>query len=241
MLNNRLRHMSKTVSYRAKVAVTFAVLFALSISLSACGSKPSSSGPPGFAPNPALLNQAAMNNPKAKGEAVALVMATEILDAGTNPFLNKLPKIDIPIATPVDTGPEIVDLDIPTPQNLTLLGVIAGANGKASTALLSLGEGNASEMVKNGDVIFVSGQRVSVSEVRDDSVDLMYPDNDLRTLFLPDIIGYGSSNDASVATGSEGSDGSVTTPPAGSSRNLGDILNGLKENTKKVIEDLTDP
>ncbi len=245
MLNNKPTQQEKRDSYHAmlpKAAIVFGVLLSLSFSFSACGGKPTSSGPPGFAPNPALLNQAAINNQKTKGEAVALVMATEILDAGTNPFLNKLPKVDIPVTAPVDTGPDIVELDIPTPQNLTLLGVLAGANGKQSTALLSLGEGSASEMVKRGDVIFVSGQRVEVSEVRKDAVDLMYPDNDLRTLFLPDIIGYSGSRDTSVASADgEGSEGASAPPQATSGKSLGDILSGLKDNTKKVIETLADP
>lgn len=217
------------------------LLVAVMMLASACSPPPSSSvsGPPGAGaakstadptaakrppglpgPSPMMGPPSVVSNkPAEKNSLIAL--ASEILTAGTNPFLSKLPKPKVeisPEAVPGETveAPPMADAF----ANFQLLGVVF--KDSKSMALLSLGAETGTEMVRVGDMFFANGSQISVKSIGRDEVALekLGPAPEVKILPLPSIVGYGatSSSNAPAVDSAEGAAVAGTPSHAGGGR-----------------------
>jgi len=178
-----------------------------------------------------------------------LSMAKEILDARSNPFLNKLPIPDIVSQGP--QGTEDVNPSTQAFQSVVLSGIVK--RGSHWMALLKMANGS-SEMVKSGDVLNIEGQMMKVGEIRSTSVDVFPLGADkekdkmaekTRTLFLPDIIGFGAGSAVPDAGRTMPRGNTGTETPSGQGKGLSDIFKGLTENlsdkSSEILNGLQEP
>lgn len=202
--------------------------------------------PPLTAPVAALPQPAAAGNQMGRQ---VMSLAKEILDARSNPFMNKLPIPDLIAADPAAGGE-------PSPADQTFQSVMLSGVVKRGThwmALLKLGD-RGTEMVKEGDVLSVEGQMMRITQIRENAVNVMPlgaekdPDQGAaktRTLFLPDIIGFGGGSGSPVPSRmpSHSPAGSETAPSSG--KGLSDIFKGLTENlsdkSSEILNGLQEP
>jgi hypothetical protein len=165
---------------------------------------------------------AVTSTPNANG----FLMATEIILAGKNPFAVKLPKPkpDPNVAqppggqTPGGQTPVIVEKPLPPPDpfaQITLNGVLY--NPRTPLALISAG-GDASKIVRKGDILMGTGGPVIVTAISPNHVEVATLSNrkNKRVLTLPDIVGYipqggSSKKDNSAGPAPQSNDG--PTPP----------------------------
>jgi len=162
--------------------------------------RPGVSGPPG---GPGAPKRTVQRTVVATGPKIAL--AEEIVLAKTNPFLSKLPKINVSVAVATDsgTGQPVVQAADPF-AGLTLVGVVF--NPSKAIALISVGGSTA--LLKKGDTFANGAAQLKISSVTRDGVDVVtVGGGEKTTLGLPDIIGYqnlGATSSGSSDSGPEG-------------------------------------
>ena len=126
-------------------------------------------------------------------------LASDLISAGVNPFLNRLPKA-LQIETATADGSTAAQ-NTPPPADpldaVKLMGIIYSA--KYPIALVSVsGARSSSQLVRVGDLLTLSNGRALVARITPDSVDVQLQDRsqERRTLSIPDIIGYAANNNA---------------------------------------------
>ncbi len=150
------------------------------------------------------------------GNLVAL--AADIITAGTNPFMNKLPKPEGPIPSSAggDTAASAPEPADPF-QNVSLQGVMYSA--RMPMALVSLAGGEAqSQIVNMADKRFITvdGGQLRVLSIKPTGIEVEEVNSKQRkTLSLPNIIGYSST--ASGGSGTEKTENQAKKSSAASS------------------------
>lgn len=180
-------------------------------------------------------------------------LASEIIAAGVNPFLSRLPK-PVKVETANADGssatanakpaaPPVDPLDA-----VTLLGIVYSA--KSPIALISVvGSASTSQLVRPGDVITLTDGQATVARITQSSIDihLLGEKKDKKTLPIPDIVGYGSSKASSepstsgAEAGGEGASSGATpsaAPAAPSAGMSGSTGGGPLSNLKKLADGL---
>lgn len=155
------------------------------------GLPPGVSGPGGKAP---VSGAPIARRPKKSGakdtKGVKIALAEEIVLAKTNPFLSKLPKINVNINlgtnTPANVGTQTA---IDPFAGLTLLGIVF--NPDKAIALVSMG-GGATALLSKGDTFSGGASELKIGKISRDSVEVTTSTGEKTQLFLPDIIGYQS-------------------------------------------------
>lgn len=133
---------------------------------------------------------------KTQSIEMKIARAIEIVEAGTNPFLIKLPPVLTPtLDEPTEGRSESREFEDPF-QNLSLLGIIHGK--EQAFALLSMGsdsDGSATAMFSKGQEFTVGSSLMKVIEIGTDYVDMeaLSPLQKRQTLQLPSIIGFGAA------------------------------------------------
>jgi hypothetical protein len=131
-------------------------------------------------------------------------LASEVIVAGSNPFLDRLPKPIVEAAPSTDTNTVASTAPPADPlDSIALLGI--AYHPKAPMALISVTGADAqTQMVRKGDILTVETEAVKVANIGPESVELQRTgaSTEKRTLNLPSIIGFGSS---STDTGGENS------------------------------------
>lgn len=152
----------------------------------------------------AVSAEATDSNPTAKKgggrESMGIPHAGEILAAGKNAFLNKLPrpKIEEPSLPPPGQVPDgVMNLPPPPPppprhplEGVRLSGIVF--NSKTPMALLGGYDGGQSKIVRQGDTVVINNHDVKVLTITRDSVELMESGNkgSKKTLSLPSMVGF---------------------------------------------------
>lgn len=184
------------------IPIVLSAVFLLSMVLTGCGGStptgPSSMGAPDLRAPTAGGVVNATKAAAAQTLALKIALASEIIDAATNPFLNKLP---ITIEAKADTT-ETAAVDAPPPidpfQGLNLVGVVY--KPKNAIALISFtGEiGDGTKLLKVGDPIMAGGVQLKVTKIDQNRVDIQEVGGgkSTRTLFLPELVGYQSLSGA---------------------------------------------
>jgi uncharacterized membrane protein YgcG len=199
----------------------------------AVGQPPKPAGPPVAVAPPSAPTQPASAEPAADpaepkpapapitkieqaGNEVAL--AAEILAAATNPFLSRLPKPNTLAVTPEGNVTPVENI-LPPPdpfESISLLGIVY--NPKSPIALLSVGGGESqSQLVRNGEVLFVDGGQIKVTAIRQDGIELqsLGSGKEKRSLSLPSIVTYSGRDGAAGAGGSTGGGGGGASSGSG--------------------------
>ena len=157
-----------------------------------------------------------------------IALAQELLDARTNPFLSKLPKINVVLnAGGSSDSTATVTAPVADPfEGLTLLGVVV--NPKQSMALLSVG--GETQMLKGGEVFSSGVSQLKIGKITLDSADIQTVGNgsQKKTLSIPDIIGFQSADSAGGGAGEGSAADSSEKPESGKSLldNLNSIIDG---------------
>lgn len=158
-------------------------------------------------------------------------LASEIIFAKANPFLDRLPKpiVEVPkegegTATPVKT-----DLPPDPFDSISLLGIAYHAHSPMALIAVSGGE-TQTQMVRAGDLLMMDGGQIKVVAIHQDSVDFQKvgTGGEKRTMSLPSVIGYASSGaKASAATtGETGEKAASPTSAAKKASGLGGMFDG---------------
>jgi hypothetical protein len=206
------------------------------------------SDPSANQPNkPGLFNPLASLN-KVEEAGNLLSLASEMIGAGTNPFLSRLPKPILPESSnPEDPQPTQAAPAVANPLDaIKLVGIVYSPLSPIALVAVD-GAQQASQLVHLGDSITLGGARAIVRKITQSAIDIQATDEtkEKRTVNIPDIIGYGApktDSTSSEATNSAAADpvsatratasssGASTTPSPGSSP---------LENLKKLAEGLT--
>jgi len=121
-------------------------------------------------------------------------LASEIIAAGVNPFLSRLPKPLQPDTEKPDQTPQVAAPPAADPlDSVKLLGIVY--NPKTPIALIAItGAKYPSQVVKAGDLIALEAEQALISHITQQSIDiqLMGPKKESRTMTIPDIVGYNS-------------------------------------------------
>jgi hypothetical protein len=151
-------------------------------------------------------------------------LASEIIAAGTNPFLSHMPKPLIAETGNVDAG-QTATTEAPAPpadplDGVKLLGIVYSP--QAPIALVAVeGAESASQLVKPGDLISLgTGQEARIARITQGSIDVQLSgtQKEKRTFVIPDIVGYGANKAepaAKPATDEESPGSSPTGAPTG--------------------------
>jgi hypothetical protein len=134
-------------------------------------------------------------------------LASAIINAGTNPFLDRLPK---PLVATADNGNATPDQPAADPfEGINLMGIIY--HPKNPLALISTGEGGKSQLIRKGADIVLSGNLAQVTSITRDGIEfqLQGGNKEKRTFSLPNIIEY-------AAVGKDASSSSAGTETGGS-------------------------
>jgi hypothetical protein len=166
---------------------------------------------------------------KVEQDGIMVELASEIIMAGANPFLDRLPKPVVATATP-ETGSGSTDtttaaaLPADPFASISLLGI--AYHPTAPMALISVTGGESqTQMVRKGDVLTVDTGAIKVAGIGPESVDLQRvgANTEKRTMSLPSIIGFGTSANASGQSGESGEAGKgpAGAMPSGPSAGMG--------------------
>ena len=178
-------------------------------------------------------------------------LASEIIAAGVNPFLSRLPKPLLPDTEKPDQTPQVAEPPAADPlDSVKLLGIVY--NPKTPIALVAITGGKyPSQVVRTGDLLALDAGQALVSRITQQSIDiqLMGAKKENRTMTIPDIVGYNSlkANPSESPEAGETSESGVggtkvkppsmpempSTPPVGrtskSSANAPSPLSNLKK------------
>jgi len=130
---------------------------------------------------------------KISGYSVA--KADDLLNADTNPFLNKSPIPEVVMAPEGGTEGQSTEPVAPPAdpyQGITLTGILYNPNNPV--ALLSVGDDvdSSRQLIKKGETFYNNGQGFKVVNMTKSRVDIKLNNGSgIRTLYLPEIIGYG--------------------------------------------------
>ncbi|WP_303672946.1 hypothetical protein [Vampirovibrio chlorellavorus] len=161
-------------------------------------------------------------------------LASAIIAAKANPFLDWLPKPLLTSDLSGDTSSATAATATPTDpfDGVTLLGVMS--HGKKAMALIGVGDGR-NQFAEQGSVITLGAGMAKVTAIRSDSVDfqLLGKEPQIRTLTLPDIIGYSPSASSGGNIGGEASEAQLpsglSVPGATADNKSGSALENLKQ------------
>lgn len=160
-------------------------------------------------------------------------LASVIITAKANPFLDWLPKPIEMSSTPNGSVPESIPVDPFATVNL--LGVICSAQSKVG--LVSV-DGNQTQFVKKGSFVTLETGSAEVLEVRANGIDLrlLNEGNQKRTFTLPDIVGYSPKDSTTDQASVNSADTSpVNATISGSPSSEGPALPALGQ-LKKIME-----
>lgn len=161
-------------------------------------------------------------------EGRTIRLASAILTAGANPFLNRLPK---PPAEPSSPANEPA-ISVPPPvdpfNSISLAGILY--NAKSPMALVAVADGgaagetgnNSSQIVGVGSVLPASGGTLRVTGIQRDRVEFQRVDGnkrERRTLSLPSIVGFEPHGNGERDEESTSPNAAASTPPAENRQN----------------------
>lgn len=190
-------------------------------------------------PNAALTPGASTVNslgPTARVEQAGntVELASSIIAAKANPFLDWLPKPLLTSDSSGDTASAAVSASTPADpfDGVTLLGIMS--HGKKAMALIGVGDGQ-NQFAEQGSVIALGAGMAKVTAIRSDSVDfqLLGKESQVRTLTLPDIIGYSPSASSGANIRGDASEAqlpnSLSLPGASADNKNSSALENLKQ------------
>lgn len=160
----------------------------------------------------------------------SVLKADDLLSAATNPFLNKAPIVVE--AAPTSSEPN-GDANTPVAPpadpyaGITLTGILY--NPHNPVALMSVGEDvdGGRQLLKKGDTFYNNGQGFKVVNMTKSRVDIKQSSGgNVRTLYLPEIIGYGKG----------GSTESVSSAPTEDKQSVKDMSDSLKQKLEQITE-----
>lgn len=164
-------------------------------------------------------------------------LASSIILAKANPFLDWLPKPLVPADPSVDaTSAAGVTAPVADPfEKLALLGVVF--HGKKAMALIGLGDSQ-NQFAEVGDLINLGAGVAKVVAVRTNAVDLQLAGKSasVRTLILPDIVGYAASSGSGAKEASASSAPSSNLSLLSPGGSTSDKTNSTLENLRKIFE-----
>jgi hypothetical protein len=163
-----------------------------------------------------------------------LELATSIIAANTNPFLNRLPKPLVEAVTPEAPPPVFSDPF----EGIALLGVIY--NSKQPMAFISEG-GEPASLKKAGDVLNGGAIRVVQVGQADVTLQTVGVSKEKRTLTLPDIVGYASSKKNPGEPPKQTEKPNVPPPPQRRLRNLEKVSEHPPNPAKEADVTLQEP
>ncbi|MCE3234120.1 MAG: hypothetical protein K0Q50_300 [Vampirovibrio sp.] len=144
-------------------------------------------------------------------------LASEIIFAKANPFLDRLakPMVEIPAETGGSTAPVQVDLPPDPFESVSLLGIAYHSQSPMALIAVSGGE-TQTQMVRAGDLLMMDGGQIKVVVIRPDSVDFQKvgTGGEKRTMSLPSVIGYSSSGAKDAAADSNNSGAATASKSA---------------------------
>jgi hypothetical protein len=175
-----------------------------------------------------------VSNVEQAGNTVEL--ASAIISAKGNPFLNKLPKPDVSVSDPgVITDPGAAPPPPANPlENISLLGVVYSR--KNPLALVSVGGGeNQSQLVHKGEVLIMDGGQVKVIAIKPDSIELEVVEGKQREIkSLPSILNYAASSAGGGNSSSVGiSPGGATVSAHGGEKSSASGRSSTKDTADK--------
>jgi hypothetical protein len=134
---------------------------------------------------------------KLENDGNTINLASALLTSGLNPFLDRLPKPLKPVESPTDgsTAPPPIVAAPPDPfESITLVGILYSAT--KPMALISAG--TESKMVQKGTQFTAGENSFRILKILQNTIQIQVNGGQIRTMTLPDIIGFGSTpSDAS--------------------------------------------
>ena len=228
---------------KGPVAVAMSVALGGLVILSGCGAPPESVTPAGNRGETLKKTPAAASEIKKKDPPVGIKIATanEILQAAKNPFMSKLPKIELP-TQPESSATEGGEQAEAPPQadpfeKVSLSGVVYKPGNAIALLAIEGGDSDSganTRMVRRGEVLSLGGGEVKVIDIQRDAITLASTSDpkNIRNLLLPNIVGYSKSTES--GTGQEG----MSSSQAGdrSSATLSAATGGAAQETMKAVE-----
>lgn len=150
----------------------------------------------------------------------AIELASAVIAAKANPFLDWLPKplaVD-PAASKAGGGGGVTIAPADPFEGVNLLGVVV--QGKKIMALIAVGDAQ-TQFAEKGSVLALASGLAKVVAVRSDAVDLQLANQtaQTRTLRLPDIIGYSPNSAGASGSAMQGDGGSSAVAAGGAAEN----------------------
>ena len=159
--------------------------------------------------NPAAGAMPSLNAIAGSADGAVILLAKDLLASNVNPFLSKLPitadakeELEMPpgpIGGDGGGGGDSAQMPADPFDGVTLVGV--SYQPKNSYALIS-SNGGVAQVLREGDVMMAgNGTQLKVNKIYQDHVDLKETSGGftLRTLMLPDIIGYTNATGGAAA------------------------------------------
>lgn len=241
-LKEMTRKMNERYSFLPKGPAAIALCTALGglVILSGCGAPPESVTPGGSKGGAIKKAPAAASQLKKKDPPVGIKIATadEILQAAKNPFMSKLPKIELPTqpeGTPTEGGAQADAPPQTDPfEKVSLSGVVYKPGNAIALLAIAGGDtdsGSATRMVRRGEILTLGGGEVKVIDIQRDAVTLASTSDpkNVRNLLLPSIIGFGKS-------GSESSGSAETTSSSESGARMSAATSAAAQETMKAVD-----
>lgn len=152
------------------------------------------------------------------GNGNIVELASVIITAKANPFLDWLPKPLLPAEIPGTPNGDVTEAVPVDPfATVNLLGVIYSAQSKVG--LVSV-DGNQTQFVKKGSFVTLETGSAEVLEVRANGLDLrlLNDGKQKRTFTLPDIVGYSPKSSTGAQT--SGNPADTSAEPSGANAKI---------------------
>lgn len=165
-------------------------------------------------------------------EGYTIHLASSLVTAGSNPFLDRLPRplVTLPTTPATSSGsggtmPSVIAPITMTPpadpfQSVQVVGILY--NPKKPMALLTLAN-SGSKMVGVGTVLSLPDGELRVTRIRQDAIELQRVDDkkrEHRKLALPSILGFNSTGTPATATVTASQSATTTAPAAAAKSDL---------------------
>lgn len=176
-------------------------------------------------------------NVKVEQAGNTVELASSIIAAKANPFLDWLPKPLLTSDLSGNTSSATASTATPADpfEGVTLLGVMS--HGKKAMALIGVGDGQ-SQFAEQGSVITLGAGMAKVTAIRSDGVDFQIVGKELqtRTLLLPDIVGYSSSSSSGASSGGDAAGAQSMTNLGASGGTASGAANTALDNLRQLFE-----